>query len=58
MPTTPPVTDKDGNKVYRSDPDSLANQNVTRPAPLETEQAGEPKKDTPISPVEKRDSSS
>lgn len=41
MNTSTPVTDKDGNKRYRSDEESLANSNVTRPAPLDADRAVE-----------------
>lgn len=49
MPHTPPVTDKDGNKTYRSEQESLANLNVTRPAPLESERADKPETDSSAS---------
>lgn len=37
MPNNTSVSDKDGNKPVRTDAESLANNNVTRPAPLEAD---------------------
>lgn len=52
MPTQPTVPDKDGNKPTRTNEESLANSNVSRPAPLDADRVADEtpqKKDHPAS---------